>query len=280
MILVNVKRFIKSLFMQIKKINKLEKIELLSYKEILKKGLRKVKNGRITFNALGLKNVITVLATIELSEIQIDNYDSLLMIFKIISNPGRKSPLLYYTREYLERQFLVRDEITDLKFKELLKKEYEKHNFLDDFDLNNFISEEILDELHLIRNWEYGNYCLTRLSNGVFEKIDLLKIEKFKTELNNSNTDIIDIIHSQLEKLSKNELEEISGPMYKYILLIFDRQFSPIKYNMNIDYEYANFLKFKGSILDNKYSIMTSTTEKIINNGLSKNRKKRKGIKP
>lgn len=266
--------------MNFKKINKLENIELLSYKEILKKGLIKLGNDRIIFNALGLKNVITGLATIELSRIKIDDYKYLRSIFINISGSRGTSPILNYTREYLERQFLVRDKITDLRFKELLKKEYEIHNFLEDLDLNSFISEEVLDELHLIRNWEYGNYCLTSLSDGIFEKIDLPKIEKFKTELNDSNSDIIDIIHSQLEKFSKNELKEISGPVYKYILLIFDRKFSSVKYNMNIDYEYANFLKLKGAILDNKYSIMISTTEKIINNGLSKNRKKSKGIKP
>ena len=73
--------------MKIKKINKFEKIELLSYKEILKNGLSKEKKGRIIFNDLGLKNVITGLATIELSRIKTDNYEGLLKVFNVISKP-------------------------------------------------------------------------------------------------------------------------------------------------------------------------------------------------
>jgi hypothetical protein len=262
--------------MQIRKINKLEKIELLSYKEILKKGLSKVKSGRIIFNALGLKNVITGLATIELCRIKIDDYKYLRRVFINISESRGTNPILKYTREYLERQFLVRDEITDYRFKKLLKKEYEIHNFLEDFDLNNFISEEILDELHLIRNWEYGNYCLTRLSNGIFEKVDVIAVEKFRKEMDNNNSDIIGRIQSQLENIATEELKEMNKAVYKYLILVFDRKFSAINNNMNIDYEYANFLKLKGAIIEKQYSLMVSTTEKIINNGFSKNRKKKK----
>jgi hypothetical protein len=249
---------------------------LYDYDAIFSDGVININNGKFKFKEIGLKNIITCVAALKLTHTMAvkQTQDYLQLVRRISKNT---SPFLFCSRAYVGLyldKILKKDHSIRL-FNDLLNKTYERDTFLVDYELDDFISDSIVDYINYDGELHYPSFLLKNLSNHFFKSIKEGDLETFFLNLKLEKNDFI---HDKIFLLMKDDysFNFIDPDAYRFVLRIFHFKYSGSSeflslFRFGLDYSKRN------QAYQNNIKQIEKLIKKIIDNGLNLERKR--GIK-
>lgn len=255
---------------------KLKKIDFNSQKKMLDLVYLISENKKnkevIKFNEKGIKNLISIYGTLNLINIPINNLTENEEWFNIISKGSNF--ILKITREYILHMLEVCPDNVNLEIDNLKEVSYDlKHYHMND-NLLEFSDEFVIDEINLLRNYEYGTFCLDRLSNEIFKDISKSDLDKFNKRIHRVNLN--DFNEKILKRLSKNTPKDFIQEDYKLLLRLFKYQFNKDKLTPLVALDFSLDFKNQGLSYNNKLVKYKGIINKVLLNDLGRNKGLRK----
>ncbi len=247
-------------------------MELMNYDSILKNGINRREGNKFVFREVGLKNILTSIACAKLNSFtQLDdlNYIRLIKMFS-----ETKLSTFVNTRNIISDFINVnRGEVYNQGFNKLLTKEFAIDSFVVDVDLDDFVSENIIDEINLSYSKWFDLNCISKLSATVFKDISFLELDRFANSLLQKDT-LIEI-DNHIKSVLKDKYEAFDNDIYILLLKLFNYQkmkpnpSQSLLFSFGIEYRKQNYKYSK------EMKVIQNIARKIIDNGLTK----RKGIR-
>lgn len=231
----------------------------------MSKGLNYNQNNILKFNESGLRSVICTLSSMRINGLNYKDSEELKNNFINISSNNYF--LLEDSKLFFNYQMSAMDQYSAYEFQQLLNHEFKKDSFMEDEALQNFISEEVLDETHLIRNIEYGYYCLISMTAKLFKGIDENDVLAFSKKF--QNKDIINLVLEIL--INEHRLKNKSLPfnLNKLLLSSFELNFSNKILSPEFFYDFGLTIKNDSITIIKNGKALRETVSGIISSGLN-----------
>ncbi|WP_397364508.1 hypothetical protein [Olleya sp. R77988] len=254
----------------------MRKDTILNYHELLKRGVDSHYTNKVKFNEKGFKNILASITTSKLHpEINIEgeNYKE-----HIISICNDDVITTYYSKVLvLELLNSLKSEDYNRQFQTLIDKAYYIENFIEDSDIDNFVSEEILDTVNLEHSTWYETNCLNWFTDRVFYAINDIRLKSFYDTIEldeyGSTTTVID-------KLLKDSLntnyEKMNNKMYLLILRLFDYKYNRKNFSKERFQSLAVEYRLNNIWYSKNIKYIQSKVKAIIDNGLKTKKTKTK----
>ena len=196
-------------------------MELLNYDSILKNGINRREGNKFVFKEVGLKNTITSIACAKLNRFERVEDKDYIKLIKMYSETRLST---FVDTRIIVSKFInsKRGSDYDHEFTKVLTKEYTIDNFILDADLDDFISENIIDEINFNYSKWYDLNCISKLSTTVFKDISFLELERFVNSLPLKNT-LIEI-DNHIKAVLKDKYDAFDNDIYTLFLKLLNFQ--------------------------------------------------------
>lgn len=255
----------------------MSKIEFLKADELLTKGVVERDNKSVKFNDNGFKNVLAAIATYKLHPnmfLKPKSYSNEIIDClndSIFTKRITKTCVFWFINSKKTENF-------NNEYQRLKNKTYVINSFLKDIDIDNFVAEQITDEINLNRSKWFEYNCINMFTNRVFKEISAPRINQFFNSIEKDNSGSTNrAIDKHLKDVLKSNYSNMNNEIYLLLLRVFDFKNSPkifsnyLFQSFAIDYRLYNQFYAK-NILEIRLNV-----SKIIDNGLNKkNNKTRK----
>ena len=249
----------------IQRINLQQEVKFISVKSLLElDDLREVKLNEDEF-----KSVLSVFGVLSILKCDINNEEDFLEKFKLVFSYSE--PLLNCYYRYIFRLIDVLPELAKNEL-DVLKNESYGNRVFKDLRLYNFSAEFIYNEINMVRNHEFGQFCLHTISNSILRDQKKDKLEKFGRRLKIDNG--ISFVNKVMNRIGPKDIEKLDSIELNLIMNVFIQRFDRSNLTQMHVYNLALNIKKYGLMYQKKINkvelIIKNVIDKDLNRGLKR----------
>jgi len=227
----------------------------------------------LVLNKVALTNTLSVYATSFLLKDSNQDYNDELEKMFMISK--KTSPVFNITRKYVMSLLELVPDYVKEEFLSMENYVIKSNLILKDEKYESLVREYICDEINLLRNFEFGEFIISKLTMEFFSHIDSNKSQKFEKAIKNSSKSFDEEIYDRITMEAKNlvEFDMIT------LLAVYNYKFNRKTITSGYTFDYALRFKKNGiGLVESLTKLKNISSSVILKNNLGKDKSKGKGI--